>query len=194
MRLCSYVVTNDMGLAPNPFWGYCTLAVCTPDHQGIKAEKGDWFIGFSPASRGNKLIFAMEVSEILDFDDYYHDPRFFKKRPKIRGSWREQCGDNMYFKNEDGQWEQERTIYHHKREQIEQDTKHPIVFIGEHFYYFGEMAITLPDEFRDIIRRGRGVKCNFDGSLVERFLNWLHQECRPGIHGLPQDRSSKKPC
>lgn len=76
MRLCSYVVKNDKGLAPNPFWGYCTLALCTPNHMGIKAEKGDWLVGNSSVAKGNKLIFAMQVEEILSFDQYYNDPRF----------------------------------------------------------------------------------------------------------------------
>ena len=38
-RLCSYVVRHDKGLAPNPFWGYCTLAVCTPNHAGVRLEE-----------------------------------------------------------------------------------------------------------------------------------------------------------
>lgn len=30
MKLFSYIVTHDAGFAPNPFWGYCTLACCKP--------------------------------------------------------------------------------------------------------------------------------------------------------------------
>jgi hypothetical protein len=44
--LYSYIVRQDTGLAPNPFWGWCTLAVCTPNHQGSKAKRGDWVAGF----------------------------------------------------------------------------------------------------------------------------------------------------
>jgi hypothetical protein len=33
-KLRSYIVRVDTGLAPNPFWGFCTLALCTPNHQG----------------------------------------------------------------------------------------------------------------------------------------------------------------
>ena len=44
MKLYSYVMIYDTGFAPNPFWGYCTLATCKP---GIRrpAEQGDWIIG-----------------------------------------------------------------------------------------------------------------------------------------------------
>ena len=70
MRLCSYIVSYDAGFAPNPFWDYCTLAVCTPNHQGCTSIKGDWFIGVSPKDRGNQLIYAMQISEKMDFDEY----------------------------------------------------------------------------------------------------------------------------
>ncbi len=81
MKLYSYVVRNDLGLAPNPFWGYCTLAVCTPNHMGVKAEKDDWIIGTSPVSQGSKLVYAMQIFERLSFEAYYADERFVKKNP-----------------------------------------------------------------------------------------------------------------
>ena len=100
MKLYSYIVKHDIGLAPNPFWDYCTLALCTPNHMGIRPEIGDWIIGTTPVSLGSKLVYAMQVSETLPFDDYYADKRFEKKKPSISGSWKEQCGDNMYYKDE----------------------------------------------------------------------------------------------
>ena len=30
MRLFTYVIVSDSGFAPNPYWGYCTLATCKP--------------------------------------------------------------------------------------------------------------------------------------------------------------------
>ena len=32
MKLYSHIFTADTGLAPNPFHGYCTSALCTPSH------------------------------------------------------------------------------------------------------------------------------------------------------------------
>ena len=32
MKICTYTMTSDTGFAPNPFYGYCTLAACTPNH------------------------------------------------------------------------------------------------------------------------------------------------------------------
>lgn len=80
MRLCSYVVVCDTGFAPNPFWGLCTLAACTPNHQSLQLKRGDWLLGNSSAKEGHQLIYAMRVSEVLDFDQYYRDPRFEQKK------------------------------------------------------------------------------------------------------------------
>ena len=30
MKLYSYIVARDFGFAPNPFYGFCTLATCKP--------------------------------------------------------------------------------------------------------------------------------------------------------------------
>ena len=40
-RIYSYVVRYDSGFAPNPFYGYCTLATCKPDIRG----RGGWRLG-----------------------------------------------------------------------------------------------------------------------------------------------------
>ena len=159
MRLCSYVITNDTGLAPNPFWGYCTLAVCTPNHMGIRAQEGDWFMGTTSASRGNRLLYAMRVSEVLGFDEYYRDPRFQQKKPDVNGSWGRRCGDNMYYKDDNGGWSQCRTLHHGSAAHIRKDLRHPRVFIGEHFYYFGAEAVDIPASCVDLIWRRQGCKC-----------------------------------
>src|SRR5262249_7733821 len=105
MRLCSYVVAIDGGFAPNPFWRFRTLAACTQNHQGLRMEKGDWILGNSSKDTGQRIVYAMKISEVLDFDVYYRDKRFARKKASNRG-WREWCGDNMYFTNEAREWVQ----------------------------------------------------------------------------------------
>ena len=80
-NLYTYVMPHDAGLAPNPFWGFCTLAVCTPNHQGSRAKRGDWIAGVSDKRRGYKLIHVMEVDERVHMNDYFHDERFAAKKP-----------------------------------------------------------------------------------------------------------------
>jgi hypothetical protein len=104
MRLCSYVVVDDEGFAPNPFGGYCTLAACTPNHQGVNLKKDDWLLGNTSARTGNQLLFAMQISEVLDLDKYYRDPRFAGKKSDAT-TWQGHCGDNIYF-CDNGRWTQ----------------------------------------------------------------------------------------
>ena len=49
MKFYSYVIPRDFGFAPNPHFGYCTLATCK---QGIRrsAHVGDWIGAFGAAS------------------------------------------------------------------------------------------------------------------------------------------------
>jgi hypothetical protein len=146
MRLCSYTVKHDKGFASNPFWGYCTLAACTPNHQGVRLECGDWTVGMEDTNHGNKLLYAMEVDERLHFVDYFSDPKFQKKKPVINGTWRQRCGDNIHCM-QNRKWKQLPTPYHYGKAHLKKDTKYPYVFIGRRFCYFGEKAVPIPEEF-----------------------------------------------
>lgn len=198
MRLCSYVVVHDSGFAPNPFWGYRTLAACTPNHMGIRLREGDWIIGTEPVARGSKLVYAMRVSEVLHFDEYFDDPRFQKKKPNVGGEWRERCGDNIYRRDSDGRWQQSWSRHHQSDEHRRRDTKYPYVFVSDHFYYFGEKAAPIPDDCQDLVQRRQGCKCNHDPDTVARLLAWIEAYFAPGIHGQPRHvevgRQRQKEC
>ena len=107
MKLYSYVVARDFGFAPNPFFGFCTLATCKPRIRS-SASVGDWVVG-TGAKGGydyqGRLIYAMQVSETLGFDDYWSDPRFNLKRPNLKGSLKAMYGDNIY-RRDGSQWVQ----------------------------------------------------------------------------------------
>lgn len=196
MKLHPYVIKIDSGLAPNPFWGYCTLSVCTPNHMGIKVQKGDWIIGTSPISQGSKLVYAMEVSELIPFDKYYSDVRFEKKKPIYNGSWRERSGDNMYYKDDQGKWVQHRTLFHRSPEDKKKDLKHPVAFVAENFYYFGDKAILIPVKYDELIWKRQGCKSNHDKKIVEKFLEWLKNNFSSGVIGNPKnnDEAQKASC
>ena len=94
VRVFSYVVANDGGFAPNPFHGVCTLACCKPKIRA-SAEVGDLVIGLT--KRSERLVYMMLVSEALDFEDYWADPRFEVKKPKRPARTATQfVGDNIY--------------------------------------------------------------------------------------------------
>lgn len=190
LKLCSYVVKHDTGLAPNPFWGWCTLALCTTNHQGCRLQPDDWIIGNSSTEMGRRLIYAMRVTEVLDFDTYYHDPRFASKRACDRG-WQERCGDNIYYRNEAGGWSQSIAFAHTSAEQIAQDTRHPRVFVSDHYFYFGDNAPRIPQEFTSLLQVRQGCKYH-TGQPVSSFIEWLERTYEPGLSGEPRDREEEQ--
>lgn len=89
MKVFSYVVDHDHGTEPNPYGGTCTLCECKFSHKtGHRnivelAQLGDWIIGTGGNSKDSsghgKLVYAMEVTEIMPRADFYRDRRFSKK-------------------------------------------------------------------------------------------------------------------
>jgi hypothetical protein len=182
MNFFSYIVARDYGFAPNPFWGICTLATCKP---GIRksAQIGDWIFG--TGSKGNsvsgKLIYAMEVSEKLSFDQYWGDERFQIKKPVMNGSFKEMYGDNIYHTAGDGSWLQEDS--HHALPDgsintinLRTDTKGVYVLIATNFYYFGRNCIDIPQNLvNEICMDRQGYKYVSDASgnaLVQHLQNF----------------------
>jgi hypothetical protein len=149
--LYTYAITKDFGFAPNPFHGICTLATCKPRIRK-SARVNDWIMGIGGASLPTikrRCIFLMKVSEILSFEEYWADPRFLLKRPSRNGSKVQMVGDNIYHKNEAGNWIQEDS--HHSLpdgspnpENISRDTGSTTnVLISDYFLYFGKAAIQV---------------------------------------------------
>jgi hypothetical protein len=190
MQLCSYVVKHDSGFAPNPYHGFCTLAACTPNRTGKRFERGDWLIGHSTKARGQRLVYAMCISEVLDFDEYYRDPRFAAKKPRSGPSWADVCGDNIYH-HEGGDWVMDPNLSHDPDVYLRKDTKNPRVFISDHYFYFGDNAPNLPAEFGALIWERQGVSCKNDPQVAVKFVAWLQSTHRPGIHGEPMDRGDE---
>ena len=78
----------------------------------------------------------MEISECLDFEDYFRDPRFEEKKTQSRDP-RTWFGDNIYYKDASGNWQQTRPCLHNDVPHREKDLRNHIVYVSEHFYYFG---------------------------------------------------------
>ena len=49
-ELFVYTVAYDVGFAPNPFYGFCTLATCKADIRNA-ADVGDWVVGVGSVSK-----------------------------------------------------------------------------------------------------------------------------------------------
>ncbi|WP_339113972.1 hypothetical protein [Thioclava sp. GXIMD2076] len=196
--LHSYVVRFDSGFAPNPFYGFCTLATCKPSIRR-HAAIGDWVVGTGSnrkgVRRGGHLVHAMRVQEVLKFSEYWNDPRFAGKKPNLHSSYRKACGDNIYNPDPgNGSWSQLNS-YHSTAEgkplqkHINRDTSVNRVLISSEFIYFGAEGPLIPVEFRDagLVHSGIGRKKVSDQNTIEGFENWLAGLGVQGYQGRPYD-------
>lgn len=184
--LYSYIVRHDSGFAPNPFWGYCTLACCKPVIRRT-AEVGDWIVGLSPRASGNRIIYAMRVDEILPFIQYFQDPRFKLKIPDY--SKRVVCGrgDNIYVSLPNGSFRQLRSMHSNGNcqnlDKKRQDLRGKNVLVSNTFWYFGRTALRLPHRFKELIV-GRGHKNSFPLNRVSAFHRFLAGQ-QSGVNAPP---------
>lgn len=197
MRLFSYVVARDYGFAPNPFYGFCSLATCKPRIRNT-ARAGDYVVGTGSKAHGahGRLVYAMRVSETLTYSQFWHDPRFRPKRPNLRGSLKQAYGDNIYHRGAGGEWVQ--IDSHHSLpsgapnvHNILNDTQSDRVLIAEEYAYWGHAGPRIDQRFRDYggddVCAGRNHRSNFRGNLVAEFLDWLGNLDACGYIGEPTD-------
>jgi hypothetical protein len=200
MVIYSYVVVRDFGFAPNPFFGYCTLATCKPNIRK-SAQIGDWVIGTGSAAKDseykNRLVYAMYVKEKLSFNDYWNDTRFLNKRPVMNGSRMQWYGDNIYhIDSSTGKFIQENS--HHSLKDglvnmnnYKRDLSGKFVLISDIYWYFGKEAIPIPDNLKGIIKSGRQYKRIEDTALIKAFVVWIRKQQRKAFIGRPAQFSGK---
>jgi hypothetical protein len=202
MSYYSYKIEHDFGLAPNPFGEHCTLAVCKGDiRKSKRLAIGDWVFGTGSVKlkKLHYLIYAMRVDEIITFDQYWNDPRFQYKKPVLNGSLVQLYGDNIYHKDvATGKWIQEDSAHSTSHDvtnqaHLEADTSGERVLISKHFYYFGDQAIKVPDEFLSVCSEGRNVKSiAIPVKDADGLVTWLAKNHDNGIHGDPIDWKGHK--
>lgn len=179
-----FVVARDFGFAPNPFHGVCTLATCKPVIRRV-ASLGDWILGVGGArlKATGRLVFAMEVTEAVTFDQYWDDPRYRSKRPVRHGTRKMLVGDNIYHRDPStGLWIQEDS--HHSNadgtqnnSNLSHDTSTDRVLIGHRFFYFGKKAPEVPVRILQALgyQNGRGHR-RYAGRQCHPLLQWLEDE------------------
>ena len=193
MDVYSYVIEHDLGFAPNPFHGVCTLACCK-QHIRKAARLGDLILGMGAAKPGlsGHLCYWMWVDEVLTFDEYWADPRFRRKRPNMAANTYLRYGDNIYhhevgetaFRQEDSFHslvDGGLSIPNRARDTGTTDR----VLLGRKFAYLGVAGIRLPDALSCFSIRGPGHKSRmFTEEQKAALLDWLEPLSR-GIRGEP---------
>ncbi len=162
--LFSYVVDHDLGFAPNPFGGYCTLVHCkfggkTGRRNVVElADVGDWVIGTGGKGKDSaghgRIIYLMRVGQKPPFGDYVSDRRF---------QGRTDCEDfgsgNKY------------------------------ALVSTRFFYFGRNALpisNLPDELAtNIAKRGAGFRSDYPLEKIKKLVRWFTNHYEIGMHGDP---------
>ena len=197
--LYSYVVRYDSGFAPNPFYGYCTLATCKPKIRN-SATVGDWVIGCGSRSLGRAgyLVYAMRVTETLRFDQYNTDIRFRSKKPFRSGSRKQSCGDNIYYRAAEHEpWKQRDSFQSHSDgtinlDHVSRDTGTDKVLISDDFIYFGGegpqfLPVLRNKEGRSLCTNSRGYNRFYDSQLIKDFEQWINSFRLHGYQGAPSE-------
>lgn len=193
-RLFTYIVARDYGFAPNPFHAVCTLATCKPNIRAA-ANIGDVVMGKASTLQNRnpegRIVYLMRVSETLTFDEYWRDPRFAAKQPKLNGSRKQRYGDNIYHHNHDDAWVQADS--HHSWENgvvneahLKNDTKVDRILLGAEFTYWGSQPRAIPPALIPIIgRAGVREKRHFNDDELAIALEWLEPLLGAGLQGRP---------
>ncbi len=192
MRLFTYVIDHDLGFAPNPFHGVCSLAACKPRIR-LFAQLGDYVIGTgsAPNRLDGRLSYWMRIDEIVDFDRYWSDPRFRRRRPVMNGSLMQRHGDNIYHRDVDGSWIQADS-FHSEADgspslpNLKRDTGSTSrVLLGRDYAYWGKDGPSVPDRFSQFVHSTQGHKVRFPPPEVETFVAWLRSMPERGLIGRP---------
>jgi len=193
VHIFTYVIEHDLGFAPNPFHGFCTLACCKPKIRSTAAV-GDYILGFGAAKPGisGKLSYWMLIERILSFDQYWSDPRYWRKRPCMLGTTYLRYGDNIYHHERGNNDFRQEDSFHSEKNgvlsfgNLKRDTgTTQNVLIASEFAYWGKSAITLPDGLNRFIIRGPGHKSRFTQSEIAAFLAWLKNRPERGYLDEP---------
>ena len=160
-RLFSYIVEHDTGYAPNPSNDICTLAYCKyPMRPHVRED--DYVVGLGKKELGNRLVYAMRVTEVMEHDLYLRDPRFEERR---------------------GDYDTDNA-----KKEI---AKSPQVLISADFVYRGGDGPSLPANLTGLIVDRQGYKSHKNAPLIPEFLEWF-ESLERGCLGDPRDMDESK--
>jgi hypothetical protein len=184
VNLYSYIFEHDTGSSPNPFWGYCTLAEYKSWIRR-SAEVGDWIVGLRRKAGENRLVYAMQVEEIIPYDQYYQDSRFAAKIPDyIKGEFVHRCGDNIYDRLG---FKQIQYIFSNTTSEDPDNRKPALrgeyVLVSKTFYYFGSRPLRFPKTLNEL-KFSEGSRSIFSPDIIPIFTSFI-SGLTPGVNAKP---------
>lgn len=206
MRLFAYKMTHDTGFAPNPFWGFLTLATCKPWLRRSK-RVGDWIAGFTSKQLcgdepgDERLVFLMQVGERIALADYYRDRRFQSRIPRESAATRiHRCGDNIYMPlvrhaSDPQDFVQLPNGFHGPSEKVS-DLNGRNALIATRFAYFGGKAPRIPRNVRPELPPGQSAHGTQTHDLVKarHFIDHVFEIASAGVMADPHQWPSKNNC
>ena len=193
MTLYSYCLRYDDGAAPNPYWGVCTLVICKPAVRR-SAKVGDWVVGIGSANSpidniSTSVVYAMRITQRLsmqEYDNYCQDTQPEKIPDWSNFDFRRRVGDCIYDFGSPCNPQVRTSV--HTEENRTTDLSGQNALLSDHFYYFGDNPIRLPDHLLPIVHPTQGHKSRANEQYAEDFVKWIEGLGCPPNHllGEPQ--------
>lgn len=133
------------------------------------------------------VVYVMKITDTMSMADY--DDWTRQQLPAKVPVWhsrdhRRRVGDSIYDFRADPP-EQRQGV--HGAENASTDLNGRNVLLSNHYFYFGDQAIPLPDALRPIVKQGQGHRSWSNEPYFANFVLWLEGfRMQPGIHGQPQ--------
>lgn len=173
VRLWSYVLAKDVGIAPCVDEGILTLCTCKPKiRKG--ARVGDWVLARMPVRFGRtRVAWVGRVAEVIEMGEY---AARYPLRP-----------DALYYRAADAKLTHRGGLYHASKKDRDDDRSGLNCLRCEPFWYFGGSGHQIPDllEFLCNVQRGHR-KFSLDQSGFDELRKWL-AAWPPGVHGEPRE-------
>jgi len=175
--LFSYCIPYDDGAAPNPFWGLCTLAICKPRIRQ-SANVVDWVVstGSAVSPVGNVsdvVVYAMLVTQKMTMEDYdrFTQSELPSKIPVMDSAdLHRRFGDSIYdFATRTPSLRPSV----HGEENRSTDLSGGWVLLSDHFFYFGDGPIALPEALLGIVKKGQCHKSSSNTPYFDCFVRWI---------------------
>ena len=174
-----------------PYWGVCTLVICKPVIRR-NAEVGDWIVGTGSKRFGfeNKVVYAMEVTQKLTMEEYdaYCQKELQNKIPKWDSNIYEKIvGDCIYDFSVTPSLLRA-SVHNEGNRPIDLGGKYAL--LSDHFYYFGNKPIQLPENLLEIVKQGQGHKSTSNNPYFHPFIDWIitRKEAKNIVFSEPQDK------
>ena len=188
-KFFSYVVTTDVGVAPNVDGGVCTVCLCKPEIRRNAVEE-DWIVGLWPMPNRFRVTYVMRVGRKLTMQDYYECGDFDQKKPD-----RSRTPDNIYERHQLlGLRRREDTPawLHPRRADAKRDLCGRNALVADRFWYFGDAVCELPErfwklDFPDPSARRYVKKTYLSDTELDDLIKWLNGYGQ-GVIGTPRSR------